>query len=121
MARLPSSVRSGRPTGVTAPVKKRGRHSRLASLRSAALSRCRFSMSCFSLLPVSYCLLTMAWVTSFQKRLDSLGSWSASGGMVLASGISGSRSINNTGSCSSGQYFGKGEDKGGYSLFSHRW
>ena len=44
----------------------------------------------------------MAWVTSFQKRLDSLGNWSASGGIVLASGSKGSRSISKTGSLMGG-------------------
>lgn len=56
----PSSVSSGRPSGVTAPVKKRGFHSVPVSSRFRAFSRCRSSISCLRAVARENCRAVMA-------------------------------------------------------------
>ena len=89
---MPSSVRLGFPLAVTASVKNRGFHSSSFSALRVALSRCRSSISCLSLVASVYCLLFIALVTPAQKRWDSFGSCWSIGGMILATGKRGLRS-----------------------------
>ena len=65
---FPSSVKSGFPLAVTASVKNLGFHSSSFSCLCVALSRCRSSISCLSLVASAYCLLLIALVTPAQKR-----------------------------------------------------
>ena len=89
---FPSSVRSGFPLAVTAFVKNLGFHSSFFSFLWVALSRCRSSISCLSLVASVYCLLFIALVTLAEKRWDSFGSCWSIGGMILAVGNRGLRS-----------------------------
>lgn len=92
-AASPSAVRSGRPTGVTAPVKNLGFHSLLAAFLSAAFCLCFSSISVLRFVASEYCLPTIACVTPSQNLSDSLGNCSSSGGTTLGTGSSGLRSM----------------------------
>jgi hypothetical protein len=92
-AASPSWVRSGRPTGVTAPVKNLGCHSLSEAFLSAAFCLCFSSISVFRFVARVYCLPTIALVTPSQNFKDSLGSCSSRGGTTLGMASNGLRSM----------------------------
>jgi hypothetical protein len=92
-ASFPSSLSSGRPSGVTAPTKNRGCHSAPLSSLSFALALCRSSSSCFKVVARENWRAVMASVTPDQKRKLSLGSCCSVGGRILGATERGARSI----------------------------
>jgi hypothetical protein len=90
---FPSSVSSGRPSGVTAPTKNLGCHSAPLSSLSFAFVLCLSSNSCFKVVARENCLAAMASVTPDQKRRLSLGSCCSVGGRILGATDRGVRSM----------------------------